>query len=80
MIYLKKNSKINNKEFKFQDRFKWTQEEIDEFLKKYHKQIIEESNDMPGVKKILKLLKQEGHSLIIIIARGGMNKDMIKLY
>ena len=34
---------------------------------------------MPGVKWILNLLKQNGHSLILITARGGMNKDMIKI-
>lgn len=79
MIDLKQNSKLNNKELKFQDRFKWTQEETDEFLNKYHKQIIVESNYMPGVKRILNLLKQDGHSLILITARGGMNKDMIEI-
>lgn len=79
MIDLKQNSKLNNRELKFQDRFKWTQEETDRFLNKYHKQIIVESNYMPGVKRILKLLKQDGHSLILITARGGMNKDMIKI-
>lgn len=76
---LKQNSKLDNRELKFQDRFKWTQEEIEGFLSKYHKQIIVESNFMPGVKRILKLLKQDGHSLILITARGGMNKDMIKI-
>ena len=79
MIDLKQNSKLNNKELKFQDRFKWTQEETNEFLNKYHKQIIVESNYMPGVKRILNLLKQDGHSLILITARGGMNKDMIEI-
>ncbi len=79
MIDLKQNSKINNKELKFQDRFKWTQEQINGFLKKYHKQIIVESNFMPGVKRILNLLKQDGHTLILITARGGMNSDMIKI-
>ena len=79
MIDLKQNSKINNKELKFQDRFKWTQEQINGFLKKYHKQIIVEFNFMPGVKRILNLLKQDGHTLILITARGGMNSDMIKI-
>ncbi len=79
MIDLKQNSKINNKELKFQDRFKLTQEQINGFLKKYHKQIIVESNFMPGVKRILNLLKQDGHTLILITARGGMNSDMIKI-
>ena len=79
MIDLQQNSKVDNQELKFQDRFRWTQVQIEGFLKKYHKQIIVESNFMPGVKRILKLLKQDGHSLILITARGGMNKDMIKI-
>ena len=79
MLDLKQNSKINNKELKFQSRFKWTKEDIDGFLNKYHKQIIVESNFMPGVKRILRLLKEDGHTLILITARGGMNRDMIKV-
>ncbi|MBP3707842.1 MAG: hypothetical protein J6J36_04450 [Clostridia bacterium] len=79
MVDLKQNSKTDNRNLKFQDRFNWTQENIDGFLKKYHKQIIVESNYMPGVKRILKLLKEEGNSLILITARGGLNKDMIKI-
>lgn len=64
---------------KFQNRFNWSEEEIQGFLKKYHKQIILESNFMPGAKNILNLLKADGHELILITARGGMNKDMIKI-
>ena len=79
MIDLKQNSKTDNRELKFQDRFQWTGKETEDFLKKYHKQIIEESNFMPGVKRVLKLLKEEGNSLILITARGGINKDMIKI-
>lgn len=79
MLELKQNSKIDNRELKFQNRFKWTREETENFLKKYHKQIIVKSNFMPGVKTILKLLKEDGHTLVIITARGGVNKDMIKL-
>lgn len=79
LIELKQNSKIDNTKLKFQDRFRWTEKEKEEFLKKYHKQIIVESNFMPGAKKVLQLLKNDGHSLIIITARGGMNKNMIKI-
>ena len=79
MLYLKQNSKIDNKELNFQKRFNWGEEEIQGFLKKYHRQIIVESNFMPGVKRILNLLKKDGHTLILITARGGLNKDMIKL-
>ena len=80
MIDLQQNSKVNNKELKAQNRFQWTKEETEGFFKKYHEQIIEKSNFMPGAKRVLKLLKEEGHSLIIITARGGgSNKKIIEL-
>ena len=79
VIDLKKNSKINNRELKFQKRFKWTEKEIQGFIEKYHKQIVVKSNYMPGAKEVLKLLKAEGHLLVLITARGGINKDMIKI-
>ena len=79
MIDLKQNSKTDNRELKFQDRFQWTEKQTKDFLKKYHKQIIEESSFIPGVQRILKLLREDGHSLILITARGGLNKDMIKI-
>ena len=79
VIDLKKNSKINNQELKFQKRFRWTEEEIQGFIEKYHKQIVVKSNYMPGAKEVLKLLKAEGHLLVLITARGGINKDMIKI-
>ena len=58
MIDLKQNSKKDNRELKFQKRFNWTEEEIQGFLKKYHKQVIVESNYMPGVKKSIKATKK----------------------
>lgn len=79
MIDLKQNSKTDNKKLRFQDRFQWSKEELDGFLNKYHKQIIVESNFMPGVKRVLNLLKKDGHTLILITARGGINKNMIKI-
>ena len=79
LIDLNQNSKKDNREIKFQKRFNWTEEEIQGFIKKYHKQIVVESNFMPGAKRVLKLLKSEGHKLILITARGGINKNMIKI-
>jgi len=77
MLELNQNSKIDNKEVKFQKRFRWTEEQIADFFKKYHKTIIEKSNFMPGAKTVLKLLKQQGHSLIVITARGSENEEII---
>lgn len=79
MLELKRNSKVDNKALKFQERFNWTEEETIEFLKKYHNQIVIEASYLPGAKRVLKKLKEEGHELIVITARGGMNKAMIPI-
>lgn len=58
------------------DRYDWRKEEIDAFREKY---FIEASNDsypLPGAKKVLEMLREEGHELIIITARGLSIKDM----
>lgn len=79
MLELKRNSKVDNKALRFQERFNWTEEETIEFLKKYHNQIVIEASYLPGAKRVLKKLKEEGHELIVITARGGMNKAMIPI-
>ncbi len=54
-------------------------DEIEDFIRKYHKIIVEESNFMPGAIKVLKLLKSEGNNLVLVTARGKINRDMIKI-
>ena len=77
IIDLNKNSKIDNREVAFEKRFNWSEGEIKGFIKKYHKKIVTESNFMPGAKEVLKMLKNEGNSLILITARGCANREMI---
>ena len=77
ILDLKRNSKMDNKELRFQERFSWSKEEIDGFLKKYHDKIIQGANFIPGAKTVLRKLKEEGNQLIVITARGGFNKNMI---
>lgn len=79
MIELKQNSKRDNKALTFQERFDWSKAEIDGFLNKYHKKIVTEANYMPGANVVLKQLKEEGNELIVITARGGLNKEMINI-
>lgn len=79
MLELKRNSKIDNKAMRFQDRFNWTEKEVNDFLREYHKKIIIGANFMPGAKQVLEMLKEEGHSLVLITARGGLNKDIIQI-
>lgn len=78
LLELKRNSKINERELAFQKRFKWSEEEIAEFFQKYQKKIVEESNYMPGAKMVLSMLKEEGHELLIITARGTVNEKVIE--
>lgn len=76
---LKRNSIIDNREILFQKRYAWSEKELDGFIKKYHRIITLESNFMTGAKDVLKLLKQEGHQLVLITARGRINTEMIGL-
>lgn len=78
LLELKRNSKINERELAFQKRFKWSEEEIADFFQKYQKKIVEESNYMPGAKMVLNMLKEEGHELLIITARGTVNEKVIE--
>lgn len=79
MLELKQNSKRDNKELEFQHRFDWTEEQINEFWEKYVKKLWRESNYMPGAKTVLKMLKADGHELIVITARGGTYKEAIQV-
>lgn len=79
MIVLKQNSKKDNSELRFQDRFDWTEKNSKDFLKIYHEKITREANYIPGAKEVLRMLKQEGYILILITARGGMNQEMINI-
>lgn len=69
-IELKRNSLVNKKETKVQDKYNWTNEELNNFFDKYID--IYEFDLVPGAKEVLELLKKEGHELIIITARGTL--------
>lgn len=77
MLELKQNSKIDDREARFEKRYNWTEDTKKNFLDKYHAQVVTETNYMPGAQMILKMLKDEGHELIVITARGGINPSII---
>lgn len=79
LIELKQNSKKNNKEIMFQDRFAWTENQVNDFWLKYSNKVWNESNYKPGAITVLKMLKDEGHELIVITARGGRDKKVIDI-
>ena len=78
-LELKRNSMVNKNATKVQDKYDWTDEELNCFLDKYID--VYEFDLVPGAKEILELLKQEGNELIIITARGTLanSKSEIKI-
>lgn len=79
ILELHQNGIIDNREVRFQERYNWSQETINDFMSKYHTKNIEEAAFMPGAKEVLKMLKEEGHKLIIITARGNKTKEHITI-
>lgn len=79
MLELKQNNKVNENELKIMDRFNWTEEQFGDFINKYLAPIIKKANYMPGAQMILNKLKEEGHELIIVTARGGYDKAIIQI-
>lgn len=79
MLELHRNSIIDNREVKFQDRYNWSKEQVDDFMQKYQTKIVKEAPFIPGAKEVLKMLKQDGHELIIVTARGEKTKEHIAI-
>lgn len=79
LLELKQNSKIDNEELRFQDRFAWTEEQTEKFWELYVRKVLKETDYMPGAKTVLKMLKEDGHELIVITARGGTYKEAIDI-
>ena len=76
VIKLNKNSIIDNKEIKVQSRYSWSEEELNTYINQEFIKVSKQCNFMPGAVEVINLLKNEGHELIIITARGGIIKEM----
>ncbi len=73
---LKGNKIINSEEPKFQQRYKWTEEETQGFVDKYFLEVSKNSNLMSGFVPVYRRLKEQGHEFICITARGGFIPEM----
>ena len=71
---LGKNSIAKKGEPRVQERYNWSEEELNNYLDKYAD--IRKFNIMPGAKEVLNLLKNEGHELIVITARGAIKNSV----
>ena len=76
VIELNGNGLIAKDENSFQERYNWDEIELTRFKNKYFISLSKEAKLMPGVKDVIKLLKRDGHELIIISARGNDYNEM----
>ena len=67
---------INAKEPKYQQRYDWSKEEQNKFNEKYLLKAAQESSLMCGFLPVYKRLKELGHELIVITARGMFIEEM----
>ena len=67
---------INYEEPKYQTRYNWTSEEQDRFNKKYLLRASNETGLMAGFLPVYQRLKDLGHKLVVITARGGLVSEM----
>lgn len=70
---------LNNNLLRFQDRYNWSKEECEKFYSDNVFKIEEISNFIPGAIKVLNLLKNMGHRLYIISARGIFSDKQIEI-
>ena len=74
---LKKNSIVNAQEPRVQNKYDWTQDEINGYIKNYS---CDENFDvMPCASEVIKYLQEEGHKIYIISARGQFFEDELKI-
>lgn len=79
VLDLKKNTIKDNKSRLFEERYGWNEIETQNFIDKYHEYVVRNSNFMPGVKEVLKKLKEENNELILVTARGQQESKYIKI-
>lgn len=69
-----RNSIIRRGEPRVQEKYDWTDDEVNNYMKEYVD--IKEFNIIPGVKEVIKLLREEVHKLIAITARGKVENSL----
>lgn len=63
----------------FQEAYDWKDEQKEKFMHNYFEKLSEDVPVLPGVKFVLDYLKEKGHELVIISARGASVENMINL-
>lgn len=75
-LELNKEGIINRHEHYLRDRYNWNEEERMNFVNKYFLELSQKTDFIPGAIDVINMLKNDGHELIVISARGGMVEEM----
>lgn len=75
LLKYKGNGVEHPEEFWEECRYNWTKEQLIEFRSNM-KEILGRANLMPGAKRILDMLKKDGHELVVITARGRIGPSV----
>lgn len=65
-----KSGITNSEGFKVEDRYSWTEEQMDEYIDNFVFDIEKNAPLLPGAKYVIGKLKEMGHKLVVITARG----------
>lgn len=77
LIYLDGKNLVDREEPKHQHRYKWTKEQVDDFVNKFYLKVSSESGLMSGFKFVYSLLRNDPqYEFIVITARGADLKEM----
>ena len=82
MIYEVENNgsgEIDREALFFKERFGWSMEKSREFLRNTYVEVLENSSIMHCAKYVINKLKEKGHKLYIITARGSVIKEEIPI-
>ena len=74
-----KKSKLKDEDLEQECCFGWTKEEKKRFFDKHYDKISKNSEFIVGAKEILTILKNEGHELYLVTARGQLGEEETNL-
>ncbi len=74
-----KNGIIDARKVKFEDRYNWDENSKKHFFNTYFDKVNRYADFIPGAKLVLDKLKEDGHELIIISARGAFEESEIDI-
>lgn len=78
-LHLKGKGLKNERKFTTYKRYGWSKEETEKFENSIYPEVGYYCTVLPGAKRVLELLKSEGHNLFVVTKRGYFGQSEIEL-